>query len=155
MSGSLLLTPPVKRNRTSSALTAPEPQPQPQPQPHRTQHPGTIALTVRSTSSTIVSRELSALAVRSPPLYLPEPPCTPKDESRCSTRRTPPSLCSQFVSVWQSARHPDNSSNSPSSHHLSRPTSHLLSSPLSPRHPQTPFSHRLPISPKILRRKYT
>lgn len=141
MSGSLPLTPPVMRTRPPLALTALDPQ----PQPHRTQHPGAIVLTVRSASSTLVNRELSVSAVKSPPLYFPAPPCTPKDESRCSTRRTPPSLCSQFVSVWQSARHPlylDNSSDppsSPSSIATDLPSPLLSSSPTDPLFP--PLTH--------------
>ena len=132
MSGSLPLTPPVKRNQSSSASTT--------LQPHRAQHPSPIALSVRSVSSTLVNREPSVSAVKSSPsyLYLPEPesPCTPKDESRCSLRRTPSSLWSQLVSVWQSPQHclhQDNISNydapsSPSSSIAASLPSPLLSS---------------------------
>ncbi len=122
MSGLLPLTPPVKRNRSSPASTA--------LQPHLTltQHPGAIALSVRSVSSTPVNREPSVAAVKSSPSYsyllVPEPPCDPKDESRCITRRsTPSSPWSQLVSVWQSPQHclhrdnisNDNTPSSPSS----------------------------------------
>ena len=67
--------------------------------------------------------------------YLPEPPCTPADASRCSTRRTPPSVWSQLGGVWQSVQHRlhwDNNTNapgSPSSIATSLPSPVLSSSP--------------------------
>jgi len=75
------------------------------------------------------------------PSFSPEPPCTPKDASRCGTRRTPPTVRPQFVSVWHSAQHcfhSDNISNAPSSPSsivTSLPSPVLSSSPTRPLFP--------------------
>ena len=132
MIGSLLSTPSVKRNRSSSASTA--------VQPHRTQHPGAIALSVRSVSSTFANRELSLSspeAMYSAP-FSPEPPCTTTPKSA----RIPPPVWSQVVSVWQSTQHrfrsdddSNDTPNSPSSTATSLPSPVLSSSPTRPVFP--------------------
>lgn len=143
--GSLLLAAPVKRTRSSSASASTA------LQPHRTQHSGAgavaLALSVRSISSTLSNQELPSSVA------MAEPPCTPKDASRCTIRRAPPSVWPQFVSVWQSAQycfHSDNTTtnapSSPSSVATSLPSPVLSESPTRPLFPLLTFVPQHPSS---------